>query len=215
MRLAASAGLLVALTSGPSAASSRDGLQVGFRAGVTLHATRLPGVMSLCDPLRRGCSDYDTVSTRVWRGQTAWIPSFEVGADLLALGPLRAGFQLSLGLGPNEVPALRVVDRTVQPSVFYRGSGELVLGLRGGRGRWRLFADFLPGFATIYTPTGILHAGRESRLASQGFSVGGRAGAGYHFSRWAAVNVFAGGSMGAAPGLHAGLAFEISAAPYD
>lgn len=171
--------------------------------------------MSLCDPFRRGCTNYDTVSTRAWRGQTAWIPAFEVGADLLALGPLRAGFQLSLGLGPTAVPAIRVADRTVQPAVLYRGSGELVLGLRGRLGSWVLFADFLPGFATIYTPTGVLHARRESRLTSQGFSVGGRAGASYYFSPSLAITTFAGASMGTAPGVHAGLAFQISSAPYD
>lgn len=167
--------------------------------------------MSLCDPLRRGCRDYDTVSTRAWRGQTAWVPSLEAAANLLALGPLRAGFQISFGIGGSDVPAIRVGDRSVHPGVFFRGAGELLLGLRGGLGRWVLFADFLPGFATVYTyAIGVVHAGRESHLTSQGLSVGGRAGAGYRFSRWTAVNLFAGGSMGAAPGVHAGLAFELS-----
>lgn len=209
--LAASAALPVALLPGVAGARSNDGAQLGFRGGITLHATRLPGAMSLCDPLRRGCRDYDTVSTRAWRGQTAWVPSLEAAANLLALGPLRAGFQISFGVGGSDVPAIRVGDRSVHPGVFFRGAGELLLGLRGGLGRWVLFADFLPGFSTIYTyAIGVVHAGRESHLTSQGLSVGGRAGAGYRFSRWTAVNLFAGGSMGAAPGVHAGLAFEIS-----
>jgi hypothetical protein len=178
-----------------------------WRLGASMHRTSLSPTLDVCRPYAKSCTHVTNVPRSALDGDHVDGTVADFGADVLGIGPLRLGIDLSVGTGDGPSTHAPSVPGVAGGWMWSQGGIDLGLRFRGDR--WAAFTELTGGFITMNASvTGIKDA--DSLVANAGgYVVGARAGGGVLVTRWLSASAYVGGATGQVTDVSAGVRLEV------
>lgn len=183
---------------------TRSVLMPAWRLAMAFHRTAVPATLTLCKPRGRSCIEEGTVPSG--SGGAVHANTLELGSDLLGFGPIRAGFELSIGAGTGPSGPFGTMART---GVWARGGANLLFGVRVRDRHWLGYAELLPGLSLVSSAVAEGPGADVRGVQVTALALGGRVGASLIITNAFSAGLFAGGAIGELPDLHAGIRLEL------
>jgi hypothetical protein len=178
-----------------------------WRLGPSMHRTTLARTIEICRPYGKRCDHVTSVARSTLDGDRVDSAALDFGADVLGIGPLRLGLEMSLGAGDGPSARPHVVPAVVDGWAFSKG--ELDLGLRFRGDHWAAFTEITGGFINLNASVAGIKDASDLTAAGGGYVVGARAGAGVLVTQWLSAGAYAGAATGQVNDVSAGLRLEL------
>jgi hypothetical protein len=178
-----------------------------WRFGSSVHQTTLARTIDICRPYGRSCDHVTSVPRSTFDGDRVESATADFGADVLALGPLRLGLDMSLGGGDGPSTRAHAVPGVVDGWIWSQGMVDLGLRFRGDR--WAAFTDLTGGFITMNASVAGIKDASDLSANAGGYVVGARAGGGVLVTQWLSASLYASAATGQVNDVSAGLRLEL------